>query len=383
MIAFIQDIITRFGGRPSGSAAERDAQYHVADGLRAYCDQVAVEEFEAPMGAHFGALKIFSLAYVLTLVLYWIHAETAAVLGLLNALFFMGHFVTYRHWLDFLFRKQQSYNVIGDIEPQGEAHSTLIIAGHIDSVHEFQWWYRFKQGGIVMTFLASISLLLLGLYTGIGYWMQGNAWQYGWWVFAALAPLQVTLAFMHGKRIVDGAMDNLTGVALAVEMGKVFSQQKLQHTRLRVISFGSEEACLRGAAAYARAHKAQLLQEKAFLLNLDSFKDPDHLTICTSEHNTFVKFAARDIQKLEAAFQAVQVPYLKLPITVGASDASAFKMNGLPAITVIGLDSKRLDPAYHTRLDVVECLNAKALEDMRKVLVAFVQQWDASSQDSN
>jgi len=66
----------------------------------------------------------------------------------------------------------------------------------------------------------------------------------------------------------------------------------------------------------------------------------------------------------------------KLPLGVGASDASAFHINGLPCLSLIGMDSQQLDPAYHTRLDTIDCINPEAMEAMKKVLVHFIERWD-------
>ena len=57
MLTYIEDIITRFGGRYFGSEQEREAQLYTADILRKYCDKVDVEEFMSPLEAHFGSLK--------------------------------------------------------------------------------------------------------------------------------------------------------------------------------------------------------------------------------------------------------------------------------------------------------------------------------------
>jgi hypothetical protein len=61
---------------------------------------------------------------------------------------------------------------------------------------------------------------------------------------------------------------------------------------------------------------------------------------------------------------------------VGPSHGSGFHMNGLPAITVIGLNSQRLNPTYHARLDIVENFHPQALESMKKLLVQFTENWD-------
>lgn len=376
MIPYIQDIITRFGGRYFGSQQEKDAQEYTASLLKKYCDKVEVEEFLSPLESHFQSLKIFCIVYILVLVLFKIDVRIAAGLGILNAILFLGHFVTYRHWLDFLFKKVPSWNVIGDIEPTEMATSTVIVAGHIDSVKEFKWWFKLKQNGAVLSVIAGVLIALLGVYSLLSLFISANWFSYSWWLFVLLSPVLIVFYDMHGEQVVDGASDNLTGVALAVEMAKIFSATKLKHTRLRLISFGSEEAALRGSHAYAQQHKQQLLQEKAFLFNLDSIKDIEHLTIATSETNTLVYYDKKSIKLVEDAFIATNIPYKKLALHVGASDGTSFHLAGLPVITVIGMDSEKLDPIYHTRLDKVEAINPKALEAMKQVLIKFIENWD-------
>lgn len=376
MLQYIHDIITRFGGRYFGSQQEKDAQYYTADILKKYCDKVEVEEFLSPLESHFQSLKIFCIVYILVLVLFKIDVRIAAGLGMLNTVLFIGHFVTYRHWLDFLFKKVPSWNVIGDIEPTEMATSTVIVAGHIDSVKEFKWWFKLKQNGAVLSVIAGVLIALLGVYSLLSLFISANWFSYSWWLFVLLSPVLIVFYDMHGEQVVDGASDNLTGVALAVEMAKVFSATKLKHTRLRLISFGSEEAALRGSHAYAQQHKQQLLQEKAFLFNLDSIKDIEHLTIATSETNTLVYYDKKSIKLVEDAFIATNIPYKKLALHVGASDGTSFHLAGLPVITVIGMDSEKLDPIYHTRLDKVEAINPKALEAMKQVLINFIENWD-------
>jgi hypothetical protein len=379
MLTYVQDIITRFGGRYFGSEQEHQAQLYTAEILKKYCNKVDVEEFMSPLEAHFHSLKGFCITYIIVLGLLRYDVRFGAVVGVINSVLFLGHFVTYRHWLDFLYKKKPSWNVIGDIEPTGEAKTTLIVAGHIDSVKEFKWWYRFKQNGAVLTVVASFLIVLLGLYAGLSAAITAPWWGYGWWLFLLLTPALIVLYDMHGEEVVHGASDNLTGVAMAVEMAKVFSEEKLKNTRLRIISFGSEEACLRGAWAYAKAHKEQLLREKAFLFNMDTIKDTEHLTIGTLEANTLVFYKKENIELVHDAFKAEHVPVKVLPLMLGASDASAFHIQGLPAICVIGMESEKLDPSYHTRLDTIENINPEALETMKRVLMRFIRTWDAKN----
>lgn len=378
MIEFITDVIARFGGRYFGSNEEKEAQFYVKDMLKKYCDKVEVIPFESALEAHFQSLKLFSLMYVLSLVVFHFNVALAAFIAITNSVLYLGHFVTYRHWLDFLWKEKTSYNVIGDIEPSGEVRSTIIVAGHIDSVKEFKWWFKLKNTGMVLSVMAGFLFPLLAIFLLVATLVSGGWALYVWSFFVLLSPVLIVYYNMHGDEVVHGANDNLTGVATAVEMAKVFCKDRLKHTRVRCISFGSEEAGLRGAYAYAKKHKEQLLDEKAFLLNIDTIKDLEFLTIVTRETNTLTTFDPVVISQMEQSFDAVGVPVKKVPIDVGASDASAFRMLGLSALTIIGMRTDTLDPTYHTRLDNLEHLDGKAMEALKKVLVHFIRKRDAN-----
>ncbi len=58
---FIQEIISRFGGRYFGSEQEKQAQQYTAEVMKKYCDKVDIEEFQSPLEAHFHSLKIFCI----------------------------------------------------------------------------------------------------------------------------------------------------------------------------------------------------------------------------------------------------------------------------------------------------------------------------------
>jgi putative aminopeptidase FrvX len=269
------------------------------------------------------------------------------------------------------------------IEPKEEVKNTILIAGHIDSVREFQWWHHFGKFGLLLNAIAGLGFVLQGIVFMLGWILSffipfPSFFESIWWGFIFIAPAALSMFFKHGEHVVDGALDNLTGVAMAVEMAKVFSVEPLKHTRLRLISFGSEEPALRGAFEYARQYKERLKKENAVLINFDTIKSKEHLTLVTGEINTLVKFPPELVNEMEQAFQSVNVSMKKRAIPIGASDGSAFAIEGLPAITIIGMDSDNYDPCYHTRLDNLSNLEPEGLTEMKKVLVHFIKTRDQS-----
>lgn len=383
MITFIETVIGRFGGRLAGSSAEKAAQEYVKSHFESLGAVAEIQPFKAALTAKFLALKLFTVVFFLSMALYLISVPAAAVLALVNGLLFFGHFLTYRNWLDFLYPQMESSNVNATLEPQGEATQTIIVAGHIDSVREFQWWYKLKNFGGILTILAGALYVLQGVVLLL-VWLIGGEWgDIAWLVLALLSPATITMYAMHGDKVVDGAMDNLTGVALAVEMAKVFGDRNqpgkstLQRTRLRLVSFGSEECGLRGSNAYAMRKKEQLRKENALLVNIDTIKDTEHLSIIKSELNTQVTYDKAIVAALNQAFVDSGVPVKQVNLSVGATDGSAFGIHKLPAVSVIGMNSSEFDPCYHTRLDNLENLNPEALEVFKGVLVRFIEGWDS------
>ena len=108
MKEFISEIIKRFGGRYNGSEAEENAQIFVEEKMEKFCDKAEIIPFYAALEGHFQALKIFVLIHLLILFILPFNAFAAMLFGLSNTLLFLGHFVTYRHWLDFLFKKKKA-----------------------------------------------------------------------------------------------------------------------------------------------------------------------------------------------------------------------------------------------------------------------------------
>ncbi len=384
MKQLIIDIISRFGGRAPGSEKEKQAQLYLKSLLEKYCDKVIVHEFKTPVKAMFQSLKIFCTLFYASLILYHFHPAAAFVLSLVNTIFYLGHFVTYHFWLDFLFAKNDSLNVTGDIEPTEKATSTVIVSGHMDSTPEFIWWYRLKHPGMVLSVLSGFLITLFPLTAGLGVLQNALSFpfpisDYLWWFNLIASPITIVFFSIHGKKVILGAQDNLSGVVIAAEVGKHFSKNRLKKTRVRVVSFGCEEPGLRGSHAFAKDFREQLKKENAVCINIDGIKDADKLTIITAEPMVLASYTDFMIEKLAAAFSSLSISHLKKIIPIGATDGVSFIRQGIPAVSIIGQSTEKLDPTYHTRLDVPECVDERSLELTKQAVVKFIEKWDAGA----
>ena len=394
MYHFVGQIVERFGPRSPGSEAERQAQDWVAEHFATLAGpkQVQVQRFRSALTGKFVSLKLFTGLFVLSMVLAWFNLALAGGIALVNAILFLGHFVMYRDWLDPLFRQMESTNVIATLEPHKNVRSTLVIAGHVDSATEFTWWYRFKQTGIAMTVLAGFVMVLGGIYLPLAALSApdlsglSGLGRLPWLLLALASPMLLTMWSIHGDRVVDGAIDNLSGLAVAWGVGRHFADpaqpglSQLQHTRIKLVSFGSEECGLKGSRAYVKEYEHDLRSEGAVLLNMESFKDDQFLTILTGEAFTGARYPRSLNDRLGESLKASGCNFTETMLMVGATDATSFANRGLPATCVIGLSSSKLDETYHTRLDNMDNLTPTGMEAMLKTLVHFIEAWDREEQ---
>ncbi|MFT7590025.1 MAG: hypothetical protein ACI959_002247 [Limisphaerales bacterium] len=396
MYDFVKSITSQFGGRLAGSKEELDAQYWIKNQFEELTDNVVLDNFESALTAKFHSLKIFCSLWYISLLIVWFSPAAAAIISGLSAFVFLGHFVFYQDWLDPFYEKIKSCNVTAVIEPQEEVHSTIMIAGHVDSANEFQWWRKFGEKGAPYTVVGSLVLVLGAIFLIILASSsailnpQLSVWTVLWLIFVILTPFTITLFSMHGPYgPVDGAIDNLSGVAIAWGIGKHFLNKEvagqkgksiLRHTRLKLVCFGSEECGLKGSRAYIAQHESELKAEKTILLNMESFKDDKHLTILSGELFTGAKYPKVLTSALENAFKSSGIKSITTVLPIGATDSTSFYAGGIPTTCVIGLNSEKMDPTYHTRLDNVSNLDPVGMESMVKVLDDFINVWDKNEE---
>ncbi len=378
---FVGHFIDTFGPRRAGSEAETKAQHFLAEELRGFCQEVTVEPFDAALRAKFRSLRWFTLTFALALVLPYWSLTAALALALANALLYVFHFVLFHAVLDPFFPSMRSHNVVGNVESKELTKHTLIFAGHMDSTPEFIWWYWFKGFGARMMVIAGFSWLLLPLFYALALGFGWPVWMgLPWWAFVAVAPFSLAFFFIHGKRVVPGAQDNLSGVAVAFEVARRIAHTGgLQHTRIRMVSFGAEECGLKGSGAYAVRHKAKLIAENAHVINLDGILDIDHMHVIEREVMAMQSHHPPLIDALLEAFQRNGLPEKRGTIPIGGTDASSFSARGIPATSIVGLPMGQLHPTYHTRLDTLDCLDPVTLERISTVLVDFAKAWDRAS----
>jgi hypothetical protein len=346
----------------------------------------------------------------------WITTIPALVLSILSPLIFIIEFFFSRELVDPLFAKKQSQNLVATLRKPGtrNVRRLLILSGHHDSAPEntclsllsqvnrllrpkdhgdnaredtrlrvLGTLFYFISGTFflgIITMLGVSLLQLAGVIAGDARLIQIGT--LGW--LPLLFPILPSILFglfsvKAGKNggSVPGAVDNLSGCALAVALCRFLVHNPSaipDDTEIRFISFGSEEAGLRGSRRYVARHLDELNRLDARLLNFEMVAHPE-INILTTDVNGTVKNAPEMVNSLVAAAKRAEVPYKVSKATIGVgTDAAPFSRAGLKAATLVPFKTPQQTVAfYHQKWDTPDQLSIEPLLNVLKLALEWVR----------
>lgn len=369
----IKKICKDVGPRPAGSEQEHEAQKLMAAELDGACDKVEIEPFDVHPGAFLGWILTDGIMMIAAIVLFFFGMSAIALaLCALSLIFAIVEFLLYKKLLDPFFPKKTSHNVVAVRKPKGEVRRRIIFSGHADSANE--WRFTYYGGSKLLVPIIGLSFvgILLGLVLGIWAVAAGHAFSAAdsgalnvmRYVFLAWIPILFTaLFFENKKRPVMGANDDLTGCFISMAVVKYMQQHdiRFENTEVWVVLTGSEEAGLRGAKAFCKAHKNELSDVETVFVGLDTIRDYDFAAVYSRDLTGTVKndAGAGALVKEAANQTGLDLPYKS--VFFGATDAAAVTQAGMKAVSVAAMDPA---PAkyYHTRLDTADNLDIKTVE---------------------
>lgn len=369
--------------RAPGSEGEREAAAYMAASLEKDCGcaNVKVETFKEHPASFYSYFYLSATLDTLCAVSFFIHPWLSISFGCLALVIFLFHFVLYRKPIDPFFPEKESVNVTAARRCSGEVRQRVFLNGHIDAAWEFPLNFRF--GGVVFEIPGVAALVGVLFYIALSICVFCGA---GKWIkIAALCglifiPFFLLVAFTYDpRRIVDGANDDLSGCYIGMAILHEMEERgiTLEHTEVGVILTGSEEAGLRGAKAWAKAHKDDYKDVPTYIISYDTIHDPKHLAVNTRDLNSTVKSDSELCDLFLSAAKKAGVPCKKsfVPLFGGATDSAAFTQGGFRSIGITGL-SHVLEDYYHTRRDSYDNMNAEGLENCMRVTVALVDMLD-------
>ncbi|MCQ2460798.1 MAG: M20/M25/M40 family metallo-hydrolase [Clostridia bacterium] len=369
----IAHLVGTYGPRPCGEEGETKAQLDLLETLKGLADEATREEYKVHPEAFMafvpfagtcliaGTATSLGAAFTGKKIL---NAATAGLVGTaLSAV--VGEFVLYKEFLDPFFKEKTSGNVWGIRKASGETKKRIIVSGHTDSAPE--WVYTYKLGSKGVTIVAAYALV--GLVATIGataasFLKPDLAKKLALAELAFLPAYGLLYKFTDNKNYVPGASDDLSGSMVATSVMKFLKDNDIRFEDTDVITLltGGEEAGLRGAKAFFKAHPEFVNDnvETAYI-GFDTVCELDYTEIYTGDMSGVVK-NDKQVAKLlvnGAKECGMDVPTGSIPL--GSTDAAAASQAGVKASCFVAMDPS---PAryYHTRLDTVDNVSEEAIE---------------------
>lgn len=397
----ITNVIKKYGPRESGNENCLAAEKHIKKEFDQFCDETYFEEYQMAPKAflHFtktvSALIILAVAVCLLLVFLnvidFFVAQCIVGVIVAGSLFVtVMEFLMYKQFLDPLHKKVTGHNLVAVRKPRGEVKKRIVISGHIDSAYEWRHIYYGKGklmgpfmggaigGGVISFIIAVITVIANFVDMGkFGDFMLN----YSYYFHIITALFMITLfLFVDFKTISPGANDNLTGTYSAVCALRMLDMAGVEFENTEVVAMitDGEEAGLRGAKAFAKAHLDEYTKGdvETAVLCCDTLTDLDYLNVYSKDmtgtvrHNPEFSQLVFDSAK-EAGYDDVRFAN----VFFGSSDAAAFTQAGITATCLAAMDPSPAD-YYHNRRDSYDRLVPEAIEKGYNIILASIFNFD-------
>jgi hypothetical protein len=370
----IRNVCEKFKDRSAGSEAESACQDFFADEFKQWADEVQSEPFSLHPKAFLGSIPMVALLGIGSVILFWLsNSLSSYYLSILCCIFAVLSFIIwitesgfYRHFIDFVFPKRESKNVIAIRKACKSVEKRIIFAGHADAAYEMRylvhsnlWMVSSIIGGsdIGTVFMAVCSIIQLFLNKSSTLWLVLGITGILFAVFFLLSAF-----FINWRVVTDGANDNLSGcyVGMGILREMAETKKRFEHTEVCCLITGGEESGLRGALNYAKRHKEELTSKDTIVIVLDTLHEISQLQVYTRGINFTQKNSEEACELLRQAGRKAGIELPNTKYYPGATDAEAFSRYGIKASALCAV---RHAPTsyYHTRYDTwdnvsLECI---------------------------
>ena len=390
MVKKITDICEKIGPRAPGSKEEYAAQQSMGEDLKKWSDDVSFEEFIVHRQAFMGFIPFTVAMAIIATILYFSYPLVGFLLTILGFIPLVLEFLMYKQFIDPLFKGHTSHNLIATRKPTGETKKRIIFVGHSDS--QYEWILNYKLGGtgmklfLIPAVVGLIACCIASLIKFIVLELKGieSAGADTFFLVVGIVlcvfviPYIGFLFFQSYTKSVPGANDNLSGCLAVMSVLKLMDEAdvRFENTEVQVILSGSEEAGLRGAKAYAKAHKNELKEIETVVVACDTMRDLKDMAVYDRDLSGTLKHdkQVKELVKQAALNCSHDIPYAS--IYLGACDAAAFTQAGIKATGFAAMDPTP-PRYYHTRLDTPEMLVPEALKVGAEVLLETAFLYDA------
>jgi hypothetical protein len=365
----------------SASKGEHAVAALIVDELRGYGLETRVEEEQA----HGGYWWPIGIPTALAAVAGFFGGAFAALAGLFSAAAVADDINCERFWFRKRFLpKRTTHNVIAEVGPR-DARRTLVFLAHHDAPH----------AGIV--FHPEIPRAPVRRYPKIlDYQKTTPPTMWG----AFFGPLGVALAQLFGfkklrilsallstgyaaamvdigvRRVVDGANDNLSGVAASMSLASALAADPPKNTRVILLFPGSEEGFQEGMHEWWKRHRHELPRESTIFVNHETVGSPQ-LALLEGEGMLGITDYPEDFKNfLQGVADDLGIFLWRELRTRNASDSLIPLRAGYKAALFVSCDELKAPTNYHWYTDTAENVDYRTVDEMARLSLELTRRLD-------
>jgi hypothetical protein len=343
--------------RSSASAGEAEAAELIAAELRERGARVEIEH-EPSHGTYWWPIGLLTGLAGIAGVRFG--RLVAFVTGLFSAAAVTNDITGGTQWFRRTFLPTgETTNVVAEIGDPDAPHTILLVAHH-DAAHSGLVFHpdaprallrRFPKlaedanttpgtmwGAVGGPLLVAIGALLglrrvrgIGAFVSLGY-------------VAAMADIGL-------RRVVPGANDNLTAVAVLLSLARSLEADPVPGARVVLLSTGSEESFMEGMQGYARRHFHEFERGRTTCICIDTVGSPN-LAALEGEGMVWMNEYPKDllgvVHREADALDIPLVPDLRLR---NATDGLIALRAGYPTVALVSVDDLKIPTNYHWPTD--------------------------------
>jgi hypothetical protein len=365
----------------SASPGEHAVAAMIADELRGYGLQPWIEEEQV----HGGYWWPIGIPTALSAVAGVIGGAFAVVAGLFSAAAVADDVNCERHWFRRLFLpKRTTHNVVAEVGP-ADAARTLVFIAHHDAPHAGlvfhpelprAWARKYPQ---VLERAKTTPPTMWGSFFGpLG---VGLAQLFGFRklrLFSALLSAGYAAAMLDIglRRVVDGANDNLSGVAASVSLAKALAAEPPQNTRVILLFPGTEEGFQEGMRAWFLRHRHELPRQSTIFLNHETVGSP-HLVLIEGEGMLGITDYPDDLKDfIQGVADDLEIFLWRDLRTRNASDSLIPLRAGYKCALFCSCDELKAPTNYHWYTDTADNLSYETIAEMARLSLELTRRLD-------
>lgn len=364
--------------RRAGSEGDPRARALIREALVAAGLEVSEEPFSYDIRPAERALRLLLLGTaVLTMAagviaLAW---PGAALILQVAGLAAGGALVAWAPGLESLYGREgrtRTANVLGRHGPR-RPRRTLIVMAHHDSKSQnlaFPW----RVGLTILALAAAALLVLLLAATLAGLGPRGEP---GWaapFLGGLGGAALLVLSTLRSGNLSPGGVDNAGSVAILLELARRVPGVLPEDVELLVLATGAEEDHMVGALRWLEGHAGELDDRPVHVLNFDGAGAPGKTVLI--ERYGLGRIFAPEVSKAArraAARLGVPVRGILMPPAMGI-DAIPFAHRGIECLTLASGDLRPGIFAIHSRRDLPENLDRRAMERTAGLALATLEE---------